>query len=110
MIQQNVHHVYTMCTPITKYTSCTIDVQLMYNYLYTLNKVLIKILYKGYILRSYIHVVAKSFLRRRSIEILFREIENIVQVRRCPERPGFRGGFGCSLPGAFALTTQTGQS
>ncbi len=109
MIQQNVHHVYTMCTPITKYTSCTIDVQLVYNYLYTLNKVLIKILYKGYILRSYIHVVAKNFLRLNFKEILLREIKNLVQVRRCPELPGFWGGFSWALPGAFTLTTQTVQ-
>lgn len=110
MNSQNVHHVYTMRTPITKYRSCTIDVQLVYNYLYTLNKVLIKILYKGYVLRSYIHVVAKNFLRLNFKEILLREIKNIVQVRRCPERPGFWGGFSWALPGAFGLTTQTVQS
>jgi len=42
----------------------------------------------------------------------FKDLNEIkyVQVRRCPEPLGFRGGFSCSLPGAFAINTQTVQS
>jgi hypothetical protein len=73
---------YTMRTPITKDSQCTLSGNLMYTYT--------KIIYKC--------CRKKIFTTDRS-KILFKWVYKKFQVRRCPEPPGFRGGFYfCHLP------------
>ena len=72
MTTNNVHHMYTICTPITKHTFCTLNVQTMYNQCTPILRLYTKVLYKGSLQRLYTYVVAKSFLRRTYRKISFK--------------------------------------
>lgn len=101
MTMKNVHHMYTMCTPIMKYSFCTLNVQSMYNQCTPILRLYTKVFYKDYLQRLYTYVVAKSFLRPTNIEFF---LNGLLKWFR------FVAGLNCQASGEVTAISSLGPS